>query len=187
VSGADPTGLSTRPLAAICPAAELGEEGAALLDAAEDAAGFIALLVERDHLPVAIRFLAHALSKPDAVWWASECARIAMDGSESPEDREALAATQRWVAEPSEENRRAAQHAAEAASPDSPAGMVGLAAFFSGGSVTPPGAPAIAPEEHLTGTMAATAVMLAAAKGDPEEAPSRYKMFLEGGMGLAQG
>ncbi len=106
---------------------------------------FLDALIEAGEFPDAVRFLAHALPKREAVWWACLCAREAA-GADPPEPvAAALRAAEAWVADPSEENRRAAVargRGGRAAAP--PAGCAAAAAFWSGGSLGParrPGRP----------------------------------------------
>src|SRR5947208_1780361 len=62
----------------------------------------------------AIRFLAVALPKREAVGWALACVRAAVP-KPSPEEAKAVAAAEAWVKDPSEANRRACGAAAEGA------------------------------------------------------------------------
>jgi len=180
-------GLSTRPASEICPPAGLGDQAAALLARERDASEALAQLIEQDDLAAAIRFLAHALPKADAVWWACEAARVTQRDDEPEANTRALEAARTWVIEPGENTRRSAQQAAEAADPRSPCALAALAAFFADGSMAPPDAPDLPAPDHLTGTMAATAVMLAAATGDPQEIEARQRQFLDHGIQLARG
>ncbi len=93
----------------------------------------------------------------------------------------ALSATEAWIAQPTEENRRAAHEAAKAAGLGTPAGCAALAAFFSGGSLAPPHAPPVAPGEHLTAKAVAGAVIFAAVATEPEKAPEKFQHFLAQG------
>jgi hypothetical protein len=91
------------------------------------------------------------------------------------------------VADPSEENRRAAHSAAEAAGYGTPAGCAAAAAFWSGGSLGPPNVPPIPPGEHLTAHGASCAVMLAAVATEPEKAPVKLRAALGLGLEIASG
>jgi len=177
--------LSTRLPAEICPAAGFGEAAPALA-AASDATQLLYDLMARKEWPAAVSLLAHTLPKPDAVWWASECARISLQDDEPAVNIAALGAAQGWVTSPGEPSRRAAEQAAAKADSSSPCAMAAYAAFFSGGSIVPAGAPELPAPEHLCGTMAATAVMLAAAASDPGQVEARYQTFLDGGIQLAR-
>jgi hypothetical protein len=90
------------------------------------------------------------------------------------------------VADPTEENRRAAHAAAEAAGLAHPAGCAAMACFWSGGSLAPANLPVVPPGEHLTAHGAAGAVMLAAVT-EPAKAAERQARFLALGLEVAAG
>jgi len=160
----------------------LGDEAKRLLRDGLTVRQYLDVLVER-HLSVdAVRFLAHALPRREGVWWACLCARGAT-GNGSP----ALQAAERWVADPSEANRRAAQAAAVDAGPGTPAGCAALAAFWSGGSLAPANVPAVPPGETLTAQGVAGAILLAAVATEPHRAPDRYREFLSRGLEVLGG
>jgi hypothetical protein len=122
----------------------------------------------------AVRFLAAALPKREAVWWGVLCAKEALPKPD-PAAAKAVAAAEAWVKEPSEANRRAAGAAAAAAGYGTPAGCLAAAAFWSGGSLNPPHLPPVPPKDDLTGTAIAGAVLLAsvAAPAGPEAAKAK--------------
>ena len=128
----------------------LGDEAKKLLRDGMTPHQFLDALVEKQQFPDAARFLAHALPKREAVWWACLCARQAHGANAPPPAGPALAAAEKWASDPSEDNRRAAQAAATAAGMGAPAGCAAMAAFFSGGSLAPPAAPVVPPGEHLS-------------------------------------
>src|SRR5664280_1079556 len=64
----------TLPLAAV---AELGDEAMALARPDLHPREFVALLLDKALFPDAVRFVAHALPKREAVWWAWVSARRA--------------------------------------------------------------------------------------------------------------
>ena len=99
---------------------------------------FVGLLMEKALYPDAVRFIAHALPKREAVWWGWVCARRSAGENPPPKIKAALDATERWIAQPNDDNRRLAMAAAEKAELGTAAGCAGLAAFFSGGSLAPP-------------------------------------------------
>ena len=172
--------------AEICVKYEQAAEILPLLSEGMSPVAFLDKLVEEDRLQEASRFLAHALPKREAVWWACLCAREALpDGDKTAEDLLKLAET--WVRKPSDENRRAAMAAAEAAGFDSPASWAAVAAFWSGESLAPEDMPPVAPSDELTGTAVAAATMLAAFSGDPATSPDRFRQYLKNGMDVAQG
>jgi len=167
---------------AISAVAELGESAMALVRPEIHPREYVGLLVEQKLYPDAVRFLAHALPKREAVWWAWVTARRAAGEKPPPPIKAALDATERWIAQPSEENRRAAMAAAEKAGFDSAAGCAGLGAFFSGGSLAPPELPPVPPGEYLTAKAVSGAVIFAAVAGEPEKAPEKFKSFVAQGV-----
>ena len=171
--------------AQICSVSEPGDKAGALLRDGQPPREFLNLLVEKALFPDAVRFLAHALPKREAVWWAWVCARRAAGAEPPPKIKASLEATEKWIAQPTDDNRRAAMAAAQTAGLDTPAGCAGAAAFFSGGSVAPPNVQAVAPGPHLTGKMVAGAVMLSAVATEPEKAPEKDKASLDQGLNVA--
>ncbi len=161
--------------------AELSDKAAALMRPDYHPREYIALLSSKQLFPDAVRFLAHALPKREGVWWGWVCARRSAGANPPPKIKAALDATEQWIAQPSEENRRAAHEAGKAADLGTPAGCAALAAFFSGGSLAPPHAPPVPPGEHLTAKAVAGAVIFAAVITEPEKAPEKFKNFIAQG------
>jgi hypothetical protein len=114
------------------------------------------------------------------------CARRASGSNPAPVIQASLSATEKWIAQPNEENRRAAMKAAEEAQLSTAAGCAGLGAFFSGGSLAPPEAPVTPPGEFLTAKAVAGAIIIAAVTSAPEKAPESYRAFIAQGMEVAQ-
>jgi hypothetical protein len=168
--------------AAIAAVAELGEEAMALLRADLHPLDFVALLMENSLFPDAVRFIAHALPKREAVWWAWVCARRSAGENPQPKIKAALDATEKWIAQPNDDNRRSAMAAAQEAELGTAAGCAGLAAFFSGGSLAPPDAPPVPPGEFLAAKAVSGAVIFAAAARQPERAPERFRSFVAQGV-----
>jgi hypothetical protein len=166
----------------ISTVAELGEEAMALVRPEMHPLDFVALLMEKALYPDAVRFIAHALPKREAVWWGWVCARRAAGDNPQPKIKAALDATEKWIAQPSEENRRGAMAAAQAAELSTAAGCAGLAAFFSGGSLAPPEAPVVPPGEFLSAKAVSGAVIFAAVAKEPERAPEKFKSYVAQGV-----
>src|SRR5215212_8881463 len=95
-----PSAPAGRAPSELAEAAELSDEARALAAPGVAPRDYVARLVEGEHFRDAVRFLAHAIPKREAVWWAWVCARRAA-GAEPPAPvRAALDATERWVAPP---------------------------------------------------------------------------------------
>jgi hypothetical protein len=149
---------------------------------------FYEILLTKELEVEAARFLAQALPKREAVWWACTSVRQASGAQILPKASAALAAAEKWVAEPTEPNRQAAQPTAEAAGGmDTPAGCAAMAAFWSGGSMAPPGKQVVAPAENLTASAVAGALIQAALLNAPEKFAANLRGFLSVGVAVASG
>jgi Family of unknown function (DUF6931) len=170
----------------VCARADLGAEALALLDDGLQPEAFLRVLLERELYADATKYLAHALPKRETVWWGLLVVRSQLGEAPPAEPAAVLAAAERWVRQPTDEHRYGAMKAAEG-DMGSPASMVGIAAFMSGGSMAPAGNETVAPPAHLTGTMVASAVILCAVSPDPLAAPAKYKAYLAQGIEIAKG
>lgn len=170
----------------ICRAAELDDAALALLGDGEQPRAFVEGLVAGGQHVAAVRFLAYALDRRPAVWWAWVCARRAHGDTPPPEILAALDATKAWIADPSDANRREAMARAQTADFGTPAGCAGLAAFFCGDSLAPAGAEPVPPGEFMAARAIAGCVILAAVIDPPEKAPERYEEFLRQGFEVAE-
>lgn len=127
------------------------------------------------------RLLAHALPPRHSLWWALLCLTEAhRQGPYPPAVADAFAAALEFVLDPTEPGRRACHAAAEAAGSTTAGGVIGHAAFLSGGSMAPPDCPPVLPAPHLCGRMCGVAVYLASVRFNP----ARYKRHLEHFIGI---
>ena len=145
---------------------------------------YFAQLVDRGDDVAAAEFLAHALPKREAVWWACLCAR---QSPSNPGMAAALEAAEKWVVSPSEESRRSSMKAALGAGPVSAASCAAMAAFVSEGSLAPADAPEVKAGENATAQTVAGSILFAAtAQGEAKTAP-RLKACLALGLDVACG
>jgi hypothetical protein len=172
---------SALSLAALPPEAQVPLQGCA------DIADALARLEAAGFATEAIRVLAHALPKREAVWWACMCAVNTAPADLAEADRLARESAELWVRQQKDEQRRAAFAHAEASGFQTPEAWSGVAAFWSGDSMSLVGLPAVPPAPHLTGTAVAGAVALAAVRGEVARQPARLKRFLESGRNIAAG
>lgn len=158
----------------ICGQYPVDERARALLRDGMAAREFIeALLASRLHL-AGVDFLAHAMPARQAIWWGCLCLQHASGDNLTPADRIALAAAVQWVLQPTEENRAAAEGPAKDAGNTSAAGALARAANWTGGPLIPAKA-------------VATAVKLAAVKVQPVKIAGTQRLFVELGIGVAEG
>jgi len=185
VSGTQPK-LRFQRASEVCGRFELGDAARPLLRDDLPPEQFLDALITKNCFQDAAKFLAQALPKQDAVWWACQCVRSTVGPNPPPKVLEALAATEKWAADPTDANRRAAMKAGEAATFQTPAGCAALAAFLSGGSLGPPEVQEIPPGDHLTGATAAGAIMLATVVSAPERAEEKLRAFVDQGLQIAR-
>jgi hypothetical protein len=167
-------------------AAELEPEAAALRDPAAGPKEYISALAKAGQHADALKFLAHLLPRREAVWWAWMCARKEAGQNAEPEIVVALKATEEWIGEPTDQNRRAAMQAAEGASFETAAGCAALAAFLSGGSLAPPDVSEVAPPRFAAARAVFGSLILAAVTVQPERSPERFRRYLGYGLELAE-
>jgi hypothetical protein len=139
------------------------------------------------HHADAVRLIAHALPRREAVWWACMCARHSAPGTLAAADRQALEAAEAWVFRSEDAARRAAFVHAQEASFATPEAWAAVAAFWSGDSMAPVGQANVPPAPHLTGTAVAGSAVLASVREKPERRAARLIRFIESGRDIASG
>src|ERR1700722_11525118 len=137
--------------------------------------------------PEAVRVLAHALPKREGVWWACMCAANTAPPDLPAPDRLARETAELWVRQQKDEQRRTAMEHAEAGGFQTPEAWAGVAAFWSGDSLSPLGMPAVPPPPQAVGGAVTGAVALSAVRGEVKRQPERLKRFLESGRNIAAG
>lgn len=175
------------PLAPLLPRLELDGDGQAAIAGADSAANGVERLVAAERHQDAVKLIAHALPKREAVWWACMCARAVPDTALPPEDGAAITAAEAWVRRPDEPARRAAAAAAEKTKFATPEAWSAMGAFWSGGSMAPEGQMAVPPPDHLTATAVTGAVMLAAVRHSTDKVKDRLERFLVSAHDIANG
>ncbi len=165
---------------------ELSGTGRSMLTPSQNMAESIHMLRRNGRIDDAITLLAHWMPRRLGVWWACRCACRAAGTNQDVPDT-ALAAAQDWAREPTEEHRRAAGDAAEAADYETPGALAALAAFWSGGSMAPPEVDAVPAPAHLCPGAIISAVRLAAVSGDWPDVSESLERFLELGLAVARG
>lgn len=163
-------------------AAELSDEAAAFLNPRRAPRDYLQILIRNALHADAVALLAHVLPPREAVWWAWSCARDAAGPAPAAGVAATLEAVRRWIVEPTDENRRAANEAAEAIEYETPAGMAGLAAFMCGETMGPADAPAAPPPPGGAAKAITGCVCMAAAEGDPAGIGARFEQFIARGL-----
>lgn len=177
---------SGKTLADVCRAAELSDKALPLLADGADGRGYVERLAAQGLYADAIGFLAHALPRRPAVWWAWSCARRAHGESPPAKVQAALEATKQWLGDPNDKNRREAMRWAREIEFRTPAGCAGLAAYFSGESIGPPDRDPVPPEEYTAAKLISACISLAAVFTEPEKASDKFREFVQQGLEVAE-
>jgi hypothetical protein len=161
----------------------------AVADGAADPVRLITALRAAEEGPAACRVVACALPPREGVWWGWVSARHAgqLPGAPpmDPPLGAALDAAERWIAQPDEDNRRAAWAASEVAGMDTPAGSVAASVFFTGGSVAPDGIPPVPPPAGMHCIVVGAAVVMSAA-ADAEQFVPLLDAYIAHGMAIVE-
>lgn len=147
---------------------------------------FEALAAKPELVEDALKFLAAALPKREAVWWGFCCLKDSLKPPLPEAGVKAMADVEKWVRNPTEPNRRAALAASDAAGRNTGPGCLAAAAAYSGGSLTPPRQAVVKPPEHLSAIFLNAALTVAAVTDAPNTAAHRVK-FLALGQQVAAG
>ena len=175
-----------RPAAlAFCRELELSDEARPLLEPDLLPEAYLDRLIADALFPDALRFVGAWLPKPEAVRWACHGVQSVLGMQLTPGEQRAFDAALCWAAEPSEENRRRAETAAEQNQFNGPASWLALGAFWTGGSLAPKDLPEVTPPQGLCAQALAAALVLAAARADSRQINEYCCKFVEQGRELA--
>lgn len=175
--------------AEVCEHFELDKKARPLLEPDASPRAFLDALQSDRQYQCAVCFLAHALPHREAVWWGSLCLQKASGAGLAEGEAAALRASVAWVLEPTEENRQAAEQAAPAAGKGTPAELLAVGVGWTGGSLAPPlpKVPPVPPGPYLPAKGIYGAVLLAATNAAPLPVQEALRLFVELGVGVAEG
>ncbi len=134
----------------------------------------------------ALAYFAHVLPKRESVWWGMKCV-AGLDDAKSDEDRRILELSETWVREGDEEARAAVHAAADAARSDSASVWIGLAAGWSGGSLSPNPDHRVEMPDDLTAKAVHAAILIAFSSLNVEKRQEALKSCLSAGLSFAEG
>ncbi len=139
--------------------------------------GWYAQLAQSGDLGTAVEFMAHAMSRYDCVAWAT---RSAISTGLIDRGDPLVVAVLQWIDNPEDPLRRAAGDAAETVKKDTPAKLLCLGVWFSGGSLAPEGLAPVQPPADACATLCAAALLVGAhTQADPDAALGQIGEFGE--------
>jgi hypothetical protein len=160
----------------------LGDEAKRRIDPGLCVRAYLDALRRDGLLGDAVDVVSFVLPKQYAIAWGCECWRTAHEGREpDPVDKSAAAAAQRWLQDPSEENRRAALLLADRLGYRTAGAWLAAAAGWTGGTMMPAGEYEVPPPPGLPGTAVAAGVKLLAAL-EPRQFDERLARFVDTAM-----
>lgn len=175
------------PATDICAGFRLTDRGRRLLQPGQTQRSFLAQLLRYELYSDALQFLAHGMPRRHAIWWGCLCARD-MGGKPLPPNEEAaLQAAVRWVVQPVEDLRVAAELPGNVATLRTPAGCLAKGVFWSGGSVLPPNLPEAPPKPTQTAQAVSGAIWQASCQAKPGMQRAALQRFVALGMGVYRG
>lgn len=178
----------TAPAAApLADMAKVSDDARALLKPEMAVRAYLSALVEDGLLNDALKLMAYALPKREAVWWACLCARQAQPEQPIEADLEIIKASEAWVYRPTDQSRRAAMDLALKTEFNRAAHWPAAAAFWSGGSIAPLNSPPVEPDDSLTGNGVVGAVLLSLVQPDASAADKKRQHFMAQALDIAEG
>jgi hypothetical protein len=184
----DPLAALAGKCGPVCELFDVSEEGQALLDPEATVEQQLAVWRQANLVADARRLLSHALPPRHSLWWAlltlTEAHR---QKAYPPKVVSAILAARDFVLNPTEAGRRLCHELAEAADSTTAGGVIGYAAFLSGGSMAPPECPPVLPMVHLCGRLCGVSVYLAAVHFNPACYKEHLQHFLDIGLQVARG
>ena len=116
----------------------------------------------------AIAYVAAALPKLEAIEWGlASLPPIDRDDPDYAARMLLRDSARRWLQEPDDENRRAIERLVDTAEQGWPETLIGLAIFFSGGSIAPEDSMPVPPDPRLPGQLIAGTVQSVVAASGP--------------------
>ncbi len=157
--------------------ADLSEDAIELVGNEPNADRYLGKLSEAGLLVDAVKYLAHTLGGRSCIAWSLSCVRL-LEPNPKADQQQVLMAVEKWLADPTDANRRTAKFAAEEAEVSTPAGCLAMAVFFTEGSIAPPERDHVPVPPHVGERMAGAAIILAVVE-QPEQAAERYRRCLQ--------
>jgi hypothetical protein len=165
--------------AEIANEAKLSEEALALIREDLGPSRYVDLLESQGLFKDAIHFLTHGFPIHLTIRWGCGCSRELLSIKQIEEWKASLQAADNWLNAPGDQTRWDARNAAEKSNMSSPIDLIAMAAFFSGGSIAPPDAPATLPPPYLASKLAGGAIQMVVLAQHPEKAAERYRRTLQ--------
>lgn len=171
----------------ICHSFELSDLAKELLVQMSLSSVYLELLITHELFIDAVYFLANALPKREATWWACLSARHALKNVKQSNEIKAIELAEAWVYNPIAKNCQPTWDAANALEFETAGSWAAVAAFWSGDNISPIPSLPVPPANDLTAKAVVSAIMIAATSDVPENINHNYQLFLQQGINIACG
>jgi hypothetical protein len=179
--------VAAKTAAEVCRYYEVSTSAQKVLSNGVTPRQFVEQMVQLGQYTDAFDFLAHALPRRDAIWWACLSVRHCQGPALPPEEFAALKAAVEWVLEPDEPKRHAAHAAGRTAGFGTPAGGVAVAVYRSGGSLGPGSFADAPPGQFMTAAAVSNSISKASATAAPGAISEVLRELVELGISIADG
>jgi hypothetical protein len=170
----------------IIDTADLEPDSRDLMDSGMRPETFIEKLSAAGKWMDAVKVMAHALPRREAVWWASVCAEQMNGPGGDADEVAALKAAENWVYEPTDEYRKKAFQLAQNSRTNSLGTLTALAAACSGGNL-PLDEDTEVELDAAVFPQIVGGIVIMAATDEIERADEQFKRFLASGQDIACG
>jgi Family of unknown function (DUF6931) len=150
-------------------------------------ADYLTKLMEKEYFADSIIFLAHALPKREAIWWACLCSKAVTNKETKADDLASLTMAEKWVYEPDDKKRRMCGTLAEKGEYKSAQNWTAAAVFWSGGSITKEEEPAMEPAPYLYAHAVSGSILNAVGMSDVDDIDTQFQQFIKHGLNIADG
>ena len=164
---------------------EMDEKSEVLLTDDYTTVEFLELLVSEELYTDAVNLLSHSLPNREAVWWACICAKHNKEDDDLY--NETVKATEQWVYDPTEKNRRMTEFYAVKGKYETAAAWAAAAAFWSGDNVVAENEPKIAPDPYLYAHAVTGSILTAVCLQNDENQSKAYEKYIGHGINIAKG
>jgi hypothetical protein len=167
----------------LCNAAGLKHPHTSLPEISQSPRAFLDALVTAGYQMQAVIYLAHAIPVREGIWWAWTTARKL--GGTGPAEAGALAAAEKWLLQPTDDNRVGCRKAAAVLPPNGATAALCDAIFFTG-NLAAPGAPPVPAPEFSSSKFVGACIILCACQANPRDPAPRFQACIGQGLEIVR-
>ena len=148
---------------------------------------YVAVLQQNEMHEDAVRFLAYQMGIAEGVRWGLACIRELQAPERRAARSETLEVSEKWTKVPTDQTRIEARDAYDRSTETTPADLLALAVFFSGGTIAGPDAPEVPAPPYVAQKLVAASVQMTVLTYDTPHAAERYRRAVALGAEFSKG